>query len=451
MSIKWLADDDFMFLLTVLPLVSYGFLRLPVLQRYSRRKRLLFRCTSGICVLYFFKIWFVISWISILEVVVEVRQVLVGVLFIAFLSVLFIAFLSLCYVLVRVWVSSLSQSAQMQDDQPTRVKSISYHAEKPWMIISFSSGHVAIWKQDKSHRFAVSPGFMVRASAFLRDDIWVAASDDNQIRAFNHDGKLVHKFQAHDDYIRSLEVHPTRPYLLSASDDMKVRLWDIEYNYECIRTFQGHMHYVMQVRLNPNNTNEFATASLDRTIKFWSLEESEPLFSLEGHERGVNSIDFLKGSDTLIVSGSDDQTVKVWNYQTRQLLHTLSGHTDNVTAVLFHTQSMIVSISEDCSVRFWNYIANTDSSKSGELLTLQYKALGRGWALAAATCNKDQIAVGFDQACLTLDVARDKDKNTLEITKEQNISNQVLGHEHIPVVVVNAVADDSLLPPSSAV
>jgi WD40 repeat protein len=440
MSIEWLADDDFIFLLAVLPLVSYGFLRLPVLQRYSRRKRLLFQSTSGICVIYFFKICFVKSWISLLDVVIEViLRFLVG--------VLFITFLSLCYVLTRVRASSSSQSAQMQDDQPTRVKSISYHAEKPWMIISFYSGHVAIWKQDKSYRFAVSPGFVVRASTFLRDDIWVAASDDNHIRAFNHDGKLVHKFQAHDDYIRSLEVHPTLPYLLSASDDMKVRLWDIELNYECIRTFQGHIHYVMQVRLNPNNTNEFATASLDRTIKFWSLEESEPLFSLEGHELGVNSIDFLKGSDTLIVSGSDDQTVKVWNYQTRQLLHTLSGHTDNVTAVLFHTQSMIVSISEDCSVRFWNYIANTDNSKSGELLTLQYKALGRGWALAAATtCNKDQIAVGFDQACLTLDVARDKDKNTLEITKEQNISNQILGHEHIPVVVVNAVTDDSLLP-----
>ncbi len=31
--------------------------------------------------------------------------------------------------------------------------------------------------------------------------------------------------------------------------------------------FEGHSHYVMQVVFNPKDTNTFASASLDRTVK----------------------------------------------------------------------------------------------------------------------------------------------------------------------------------------
>ena len=33
---------------------------------------------------------------------------------------------------------------------------------------------------------------------------------------------------AHSDYIRSIDVHPTLPYIISSSDDMSVKLWDWE-------------------------------------------------------------------------------------------------------------------------------------------------------------------------------------------------------------------------------
>jgi WD40 repeat protein len=37
------------------------------------------------------------------------------------------------------------------------------------------------------------------------------------------------------------------------------------------QVFEGHSHYVMQVALNPKDPSTFATASLDRTVKVWSL------------------------------------------------------------------------------------------------------------------------------------------------------------------------------------
>ena len=134
----------------------------------------------------------------------------------------------------------------------------------------------------------------------------MTGSDDMLVRVFNYNTlEKVHSFEAHTDYIRSIVVHPTHPYLLSSSgntrrmytqprsakwlapsipplvllspsslpplpllpDDMTVKLWDWEKKWQCSQVFEGHSHYVMMVVINPKDHNQFASASLDRTIK----------------------------------------------------------------------------------------------------------------------------------------------------------------------------------------
>jgi WD40 repeat protein len=55
--------------------------------------------------------------------------------------------------------------------------------------------------------------------------------------------------------------------VISSSDDMLIKLWDWEKNWQCVQVFEGHTHYVMQLTFNPKDPNTFASASLDRTIK----------------------------------------------------------------------------------------------------------------------------------------------------------------------------------------
>lgn len=44
--------------------------------------------------------------------------------------------------------------------------------------------------------------------------------DDMQIRVFNYNTlERVHQFEAHSDYIRSIAVHPTQPFILSSSGE----------------------------------------------------------------------------------------------------------------------------------------------------------------------------------------------------------------------------------------
>ena len=170
----------------------------------------------------------------------------------------------------------------------------------------------------------------VRVAKFIERKDWiVTASDDRRIRVFTIHGSKIHDFVAHDDFIRSIELHPTLPYIFTSSDDMLIKIWDMEYNFDCGNTFEGHNHYVMQVKVNPKDTSTFASASLDRTVKVWDIqtarrgtgqEQEALLFTLDGHEEGVNAIDYHPGDDPFLISGSDDGTIRVWNYDTQALV-----------------------------------------------------------------------------------------------------------------------------------
>ena len=56
-------------------------------------------------------------------------------------------------------------------------------------------------------------------------------------------------------------------FCLQLADDMMIKLWDWEKKWQCSQVFEGHTHYVMQIVINPKDNNQFASASLDRTIK----------------------------------------------------------------------------------------------------------------------------------------------------------------------------------------
>lgn len=54
-----------------------------------------------------------------------------------------------------------------------------------------------------------------------------------------------HSGNRHPDYIRAIVVHPVLSVVLTASDDMTIRMFDWEKDWRCVREFVGHQHYVM--------------------------------------------------------------------------------------------------------------------------------------------------------------------------------------------------------------
>ncbi|KAH7290702.1 hypothetical protein KP509_30G060200 [Ceratopteris richardii] len=287
-----------------------------------------------------------------------------------------------------------------------RVKSVDLHPTEPWILTSLYTGSVYIWNYQsqtlvKSFEVTELP---VRSAKFIPRKQWiVAGADDMNIRVYNYNTMdKVRTFEAHTDYIRCVAVHPTLPYVLSSSDDMSIRLWDWDKGWTCTQVFEGHSHYVMQVAFNPKDTNTFASASLDRTIKIWSLGSPEPNFTLEAHTKGVNCVDYFTGGDRpYLITGSDDHTAKVWDYQTKSCVQTLEGHTHNVSAVCFHPElPIIITGSEDGTVRIWH--ATTYRLEN----TLNY-GLERVWTIGYLK-GSNRIAIGYDEGTIMIKIGREE-------------------------------------------
>lgn len=50
----------------------------------------------------------------------------------------------------------------------------------------------------------------------------------------------------HLDYVRSVYFHHEHPWILSASDDQTIRIWNWQ-SRQCIAILTGHNHYIMYV------------------------------------------------------------------------------------------------------------------------------------------------------------------------------------------------------------
>lgn len=283
-----------------------------------------------------------------------------------------------------------------------RVKSVDLHPTEPWVLVSLYLGTICIWNYlsqtlEKSIKVTDSP---VRSLKFVARKHWiVTAADDKLIRVYNYDTmEKIKEYEAHTDFIRSVTVHPTLPYLLSCSDDKVIKLWDWEKDWQCTRVFEGHSHYVMQVAFNPKDTNSFASASLDGTIKIWNIGSSAPNFTLDGHLKGVNCVDyFIHGEKTYLLSGSDDSTAKVWDCETKSCVQTLEGHVHNVTTVTVHPElPIIITTSEDGAVHIWNSTTFSLEQK------LNY-ALERVWAIGHVK-GSYKVAFGFDNGTIIVEM-----------------------------------------------
>ena len=77
------------------------------------------------------------------------------------------------------------------------------------------------------------------------------------------------------------------------------------------QVFEGHTHYIMNLAFNPKDSNTFASACLDRTVKVWSLGSPTANFTLDAHDKGVNYVEFYHGGDKpYLVTTGDDRCVR---------------------------------------------------------------------------------------------------------------------------------------------
>ncbi|KAL6929581.1 hypothetical protein ACO0SA_000984 [Hanseniaspora valbyensis] len=285
-----------------------------------------------------------------------------------------------------------------------RVKSLDFHPTQPWLMSTLYTGKVEIWNYEtkKLVRGIDVTDSPVRAGKFIARQNWcILGCDDFKVRVFNYNtGEKVYEFEAHPDYVRCIVVHPTLPYILTSSDDGLVKLWNWEENWSLKQEFEAHESIVMSVAINPKDPTVFATASLDRTVKIWTIGKADPNLTILAHEtEGVNYVEYYPHQDKpYLITCSDDCSIKIWDYQTKSCVSTMEGHEYNVSFATFHpTLPIIISGGEDSTVKVW-------SSITYQLETSMRLNMERCWAVATYPSggSKNIVAIGCDSGFAVL-------------------------------------------------
>jgi WD40 repeat protein len=122
----------------------------------------------------------------------------------------------------------------------------------------------------------------------------------------------VHTILAHNEGATAVAWHPTKPVLISGGKDAFIRCHSIVNGYKEVLAFAAHLSAIYDVVYH-EPTDCFVSCSRDKTIKWWSPSNFDPIRKVSvaegGHKHSVNRLLSVGAS---LVSASDDRQVLVF-------------------------------------------------------------------------------------------------------------------------------------------
>ena len=103
-------------------------------------------------------------------------------------------------------------------------------------------------------------------------DYLVSGARDRTVRLWRiASASCVAVFNAHENWVRSVVLHPSGQYVISSSDDKTIRVFDIKAQ-RCLRTLEAaHEHFVTSLDMHPT-LPILVSGSVDATIRCWTLD-----------------------------------------------------------------------------------------------------------------------------------------------------------------------------------
>lgn len=152
-------------------------------------------------------------------------------------------------------------------------------------------------------------------------------------------GKINKRLSGHTKEATALKLSPDNKYLVSGDVTGKVILWDMQ-TYQKNKIIDAHQGVVFDIAFA--NDTLFATSSWDGYIKFWSINQTEPLSYIRTEKSSAYAIEFYN-NDIYLIASCLDKTIRLYETDTKQLIKHFEGHSENVQSLQVVDNELITS------------------------------------------------------------------------------------------------------------
>lgn len=169
--------------------------------------------------------------------------------------------------------------------------------------------------------------------------------------------KHLHTWSGHSKAVSAIRFFPvTGHLLLSASMDRTMKIWSVGRGYKCLRTYAGHAEGIRDICWN-NDGSRFMSCSFDKYIKYWDTETGQ-VISRHTSKQVPLCVKIHPDADKQheVLVGQKNKLIVQWDLRTKELVQEYNEHLGAVNAIQFIDENRrFVSSSDDKKIFIWEY------------------------------------------------------------------------------------------------